>query len=115
MNDDFNTPVLIANLFEAVKLINLVKDGKASLSLSDKELLQTSLYAFVFDVLGLTNEDNTENSDKLDGVVAMLISMRNDARANKDWALSDRIRDELMDLGIQLKDGKDGTSYSIVT
>ena len=54
-----------------------------------------------------------DNSEKLSGVVSLLISMRNEARANKDWALSDKIRDELLELGIQLKDGKEGTSFSI--
>ena len=70
--------------------------------------------AFVFDVLGLRNEEQVaENNDKLDGVVQLLINMRMEARANKDWALSDKIRDELSAIGIQLKDGKEGTSYSI--
>ena len=66
---------------------------------------------FVFDVLGLENTSEQNNSDKLSGVVELLIDMRNDARANKDWALSDKIRDELLVLNIQLKDGKDGTTF----
>ena len=70
--------------------------------------------AFVYDVLGLQNEQQTSNSnDKLDGVLQLLINMRMEARANKDWALSDKIRDELLALGIQLKDGKEGTSYTV--
>ena len=68
----------------------------------------------VFDVLGLQSEQQTaNNNDKLDGVLQLLINMRMEARANKDWVLSDKIRDELLALGIQLKDGKEGTSYSI--
>lgn len=70
--------------------------------------------AFVFDVLGLQSEQQAaNNNDKLDGVLQLLINMRMEARANKDWALSDKIRNELLALGIQLKDGKQGTSYSV--
>jgi cysteinyl-tRNA synthetase len=69
---------------------------------------------FVFDVLGLEDEKAVgNNNEKLEGVVKMLIEMRNQARANKDFALSDQIRDQLMAIGIQLKDGKDGTSFTI--
>ena len=69
---------------------------------------------FVFDVLGLEDEKAIgNNNDKLEGVVNMLIGMRNSARANKDFAMSDQIRDELLAIGIQLKDGKDGTSFTI--
>ncbi len=113
MNDDFNTPVLIAQLFEAVRYINLLKDKKEELSKEDLEDFKNTLNAFVFDVLGLRNNIQNDNSDKLTGVVEMLIAMRNEARDNKDWALSDKIRNELIGLGIQLKDGKDGTSFSL--
>lgn len=113
MNDDFNTPILIAQLFEAVKQINLIHDKKASLTEVDLQLLKSSMQAFTFDVLGLESVGKQPDSHKLDGVVEMLISMRNDARSNKDWALSDKIRDELLALGIQLKDGAEGTSFSI--
>ena len=113
MNDDFNTPVLIAHLFEAVKAINQIKEQNASLNTTDLITLKTTLNAFVFDVLGLMNETNQENSEKINGVVALLIKLRKEARENKDWALSDQIRDELMALGIQLKDGREGTTFSI--
>ena len=113
MNDDFNTPVLIAHLFEAVKAINQIKEQNASLNATDLITLKTTLNAFVFDVLGLVNETNQENSEKINGVVALLIKLRKEARENKDWALSDQIRDELMALGIQLKDGREGTTFSI--
>ena len=69
--------------------------------------------AFVFDVLGLTNENSQDNSEKINGVVELLIKLRKEARENKDWALSDQIRDELIVLGIQLKDGKEGTTFSV--
>lgn len=111
--DDFNSPILIATMFEAVKFINSVKENKATISTSDLQLLKETLNAFVFDVLGLQDANQSEsNNDKLEGVVGMLIAMRNQARADKNFALSDQIRDELLALGIQLKDSKDGTSFS---
>ncbi|MEW5675983.1 cysteine--tRNA ligase [Flavobacterium enshiense] len=114
MNDDFNSPILIAQLFEAVRYINLMKEGKETLTAVDLEHFKNAIHAFVFDVLGLVSEKETAtNSDKLDGVVNMLIGMRNEARANKNWGLSDEIRDKLLALGIQLKDGKEGTSFSV--
>ena len=113
MNDDFNTPILIAHLFEAVKQINLIKEGKESISEADKKFLQSTLDSFIFDVLGLESPTANEGkSDTLSGVVHLLIELRNKARANKDFATSDQIRDELIALGIQLKDGKDGTTFS---
>jgi cysteinyl-tRNA synthetase len=114
MNDDFNTPILIANLFEGVRFINLVNDGKETLTQEALDLLKTTLYAFVFDVLGIRNEKvASDSTSKLEGVVNMLIEMRNEARANKNWGLSDEIRDRLLALNIQLKDGKEGTTFSI--
>ena len=114
MNDDFNTPILIANLFEAVKHINLVKEGKETITETDKELLTVALHNFVFDILGIENQNSSEShSDKLSDVVALLIQLRNEARANKDFATSDKIRDQLATMGIQLKDGKDGTTFNL--
>ena len=113
MNDDFNTPVLIAQLFEAVRFINLLIENKEQINKEDLAQFRSVLQAFVFDVLGLRNNLQNNNSDKLAGVVEMLITMRNEARDNKDWALSDKIRNELIGLGIQLKDGKEGTTFSI--
>tara|TARA_B110000208_G_C11741879_1_gene420246 strand:- start:76 stop:1554 length:1479 start_codon:yes stop_codon:yes gene_type:complete len=113
MNDDFNTPILIAHLFEGVKVINQIKEGKASLTSEDLETLKTTMTDFVFDVLGLMNESAQNNSEKINGVVELLIKLRKEARENKDWGLSDQIRDELVEIGIQLKDGKEGTTFSI--
>ncbi|AWI27000.1 cysteine--tRNA ligase [Flavobacterium pallidum] len=114
MNDDFNTPILIANLFEGVRFINLMKDGSATLSETDLKHFSKLMHAFVFEVLGLENEKLLNgNNDKLEGVINMLIDMRNQARVNKDFTLSDQIRDRLIALGIQLKDGKEGTSFSL--
>ena len=114
MNDDFNSPVLIAELFNAVKFINQIKDGTSSVTAEDLTLLSKTLDVFVFDILGLRKQQaNTQdNSSKLSDTVELLIRMRAEARANKDFALSDKIRDELAAIGIQLKDGKDGTSFS---
>jgi cysteinyl-tRNA synthetase len=114
MNDDFNTPTLIAHLFEAVKHINAIKEGKESITDDDKNLLTTAVNAFVFDILGIENKNETgTNTDKLSDVVTLLIKLRKEARDNKDFATSDKIRDQLADLGIQLKDGKDGTTFSL--
>ncbi len=113
MNDDFNSPVLIAQLFDAVKYINLLIDKKETLTAEDLQEFKETIHSFVFDVLGLQDEAKQDSSDKINGVVEMLIKMRKEARDNKDWALSDKIRDELAALGIQLKDGKDGTTFSV--
>ncbi|WMW77258.1 cysteine--tRNA ligase [Flavobacterium sp. 20NA77.7] len=116
MNDDFNTPILIAQLFEGIKYVNLVNDGKEQLTSDDIELLHTTLHTFFSDILGLTfgeTQHASENhSKKLDGTIELLIEMRNNARANKNWALSDEIRDKLAAVGIILKDGKEGTTYT---
>jgi cysteinyl-tRNA synthetase len=115
MNDDFNTPILIAQLFEGARFINTVNDGSATITAEDLQDLSTTLSHFIFDVLGMTNPDSSGNSnstEKLKGVVEMLIEMRNEARANKNFALSDEIRDKLLALGIQLKDGKEGTTFT---
>ncbi len=114
MNDDFNTPILIAQLFEGIKYVNLINDGKETLTQGDLETLVTTLNVFTFDILGIRNETEMgSNSEKLKGTVELLIAMRNEARANKNFALSDQIRDQLLAIGIQLKDGKDGTTFSL--
>lgn len=114
MNDDFNTPILIAHLFEGVKHINLIKAGEESITQDDKTVLQNTLKTFVYEVLGLEKPSVVkENSQTLNSLVALLIQLRNTARTNKDFATSDQIRDKLAALGIQLKDGKEGTTFSI--
>jgi cysteinyl-tRNA synthetase len=114
MNDDFNTPILIAQLFEGVKLVNQIKEGKEQATSSDLEILNNTFQSFVFDVLGLVNATQAEGSlDKLNEAVNLLIELRQEARSNRDFALSDKIRDRLADAGIQLQDGKDGTVFTI--
>ncbi|MAO07665.1 MAG: cysteine--tRNA ligase [Alteromonas sp.] len=115
MNDDFNSPVLIAQLFEATKFINLLKEGKATITKGDLGTLQSTMHDFLFEVMGLVDVSVSDNQDgnKLSEAVEILIELRNQARANKDFATSDQIRDQLLEAGIQLKDGKDGTTYSL--
>lgn len=115
MNDDFNSPILIAELFRIVKFINQIKDQKATISPHDLALISKHIKEFVFDILGLKNEISsvTRFEGKLKETVDLLISMRKEARANKDFEMSDKIRDRLKEIGIQLKDGKDGTIFTI--
>ena len=113
MDDDFNTPVLIAGLFEAVRHINLVRDGKETITPESKEKLSKAMNDFAFEVLGLHKmQQEAGNNQAFDKAIQLLIEIRNQARAEKNWALADKIRDELSRFGIQLKDGKDGTTYS---
>lgn len=113
MNDDFNTPILIAHLFEAVKEINHLKDGSRQINPSDKDRLNKLLHAFVFDILGLKKESSSNTNSQTPALVEMLIKLRKEARDNKDFATSDSIRDQLLALGIQLKDGPEGTTFSL--
>jgi len=113
MNDDFNSPILIAQLFETVKLIYRVQQEEETLTAVDIEKLNNAVHGFVFDVLGLTLAVQKEDNAYLDKALSVLIDLRNQARANKDFATSDRIRDELFAKGIQLKDGTDGTTYTL--
>lgn len=116
MNDDFNTPVLIAKMFDAVKHINNIKDENETISAEDLEQLKSTLHAFTFDVLGLEQQSTSgdeSGTQKLSGTLELLIQLRAEARANRDFATSDKIRDELAKLDIELKDGKDGTTFSL--
>lgn len=110
--DDFNSPILISHLFEAVKWIFQLKNGDNKINPDELNELKSLFNALIFDVLGLqTPEEN--NNKKLDGTLQILIDLRNQARKSKNWELSDQIRDKLLAEGIELKDGKDGTTYSI--
>ncbi|MCB9202245.1 MAG: cysteine--tRNA ligase [Flavobacteriales bacterium] len=110
MNDDFNSPILIAKLFDATKFINSIKDGKDSLNQEDLDELKTTMNVFVFDILGLQATSNSD-SKHLNLVMQILIDMRNHARNQKNWELSDDIRNRLTEAGIVLKDGKNETSF----
>ncbi|PUV23633.1 MULTISPECIES: cysteine--tRNA ligase [Sphingobacterium] len=111
MDDDFNSPVLIAELFEIVRIINSIYDGKAKVSEEGLEKLKIFMKEFVEDILGLRN-DQASGTDDIDDVMNLVIKLRNEAKANKDFVTSDRIRDELNAIGIQLKDSKEGTLWN---
>lgn len=111
MSDDFNTAKTLAVLFEMAARINDFKSGNTSLNKVGKDVFEqfkTTYQAFVRDVLGL-REENEQNNDLLDGTIKILIELRKKARLDKNFALSDKIRDDLKQVGVQLKDGKDGT------
>ena len=112
MNDDFNTPILISNLFEAVKFVQNTNDGRSSISKADLDELRSTFYKFVYDVLGLTQEEQKVDH-YLENSINLLIELRNDARNRKDFATSDKIRDKLAKVGIQLQDGAQETTYNL--
>lgn len=111
MNDDFNAPILISHLFEAVKYINSINDGKATITAEDLTILQTEVNAFMFDVLGFTMGSDAGES-RLEPVMDLILDLRQQARENKDWTTSDKIRDGLAGAGITVKDSKEGTSWN---
>ncbi|MCA0425981.1 MAG: cysteine--tRNA ligase [Bacteroidetes bacterium] len=113
LNDDFNTPIAIAALFEGVRMINTLNDGKASLVQEDLDTLKTLFHAIVFDVLGLKEENQADNS-KVDGLMQLILDQRTAAKARRDFASSDQIRDQLKAIGIEVKDGKEGSTYSFI-
>ena len=113
MCDDFNTPMVIAHLFEITRLINLVADKKDTVTEADKQALKEN-FAIVFnDILGMKNEQADNSMHIVDSLMQVILSLRKEARANKDWAKSDMIRDELAKAGIVIKDGKDGASWTM--
>lgn len=111
MNDDFNTPVLIANLFEVVKYINSIHDGKESITADDLQLLREEMNGFVRGVLGLS-VDVPKEDNKLDSIMKLVLDLRQEARERKDWPTSDKIRDGLTNAGITVKDSKEGSSWN---
>lgn len=115
MNDDFNSPILIAHLFEGVKYINAINEELETITKEDLDLLKTTMRDFLFDVLGLQeiSAETATDDDKLSATIELLIELRNQARTNKDFETSDRIRDELAKRGIQLKDGKEDTTFTV--
>jgi cysteinyl-tRNA synthetase len=112
MNDDFNSPVVIAELFEAARIINTVYDGKGSISAAELEKLKQLMNDFVYEIFGLKDEDSSNT--ELNDVLEMVIDIRKSAKENKDYATSDKIRIGLQSIGIQLKDSKDGTTWNKV-
>ncbi len=115
MGDDFNTPVLISVLFDAVKWVNILQDGRQDASADQIQALHTLLQDYVFDVLGLREEATQSAGDDglRDGLLDLLVDLRTGAKTNKDWATADAIRNALGELGITIKDSKDGSSWEL--
>ena len=114
LNDDFNSPVLISHIFEIVKIINLVKEGKELANLHDLEVMKEIFNTFAVNILGLKFEKAGEGHDELiAGLVELLLDLRMNARQNKDFATSDKIRDELARVGVEVRDRKDGADWNL--
>jgi len=114
MDDDLNSPILISNLFEGVRIINAAADGTERVSTSDIETLKSLFRTFVFEVLGLINEEAGSADDKLTGnLMKIIIDLRQDAKNRKEWTISDNIREKLKKAGIILKDLKEGAEWEI--
>ena len=112
MNDDFNTPILIAHLFDGVKVINSVKDGNASLNGVDLAKMKSIFQNFAVEVLGLqVIKDN--NNNLTNEVMDLILQLRKNAKTNKDFNTADLIRDELEKKGIEIKDGRQGSSWGL--
>ena len=114
LDDDLNSPVLLSHLFEGVKYINSVNDGTAKLNDPDLESLKQLFSTFVFDILGLKDETEGMRDEKLTGeLMKIIIGLRQDAKNNKDFGTSDKIREELKKAGVVLKDKKDGAEWEV--
>jgi cysteinyl-tRNA synthetase len=115
MNDDMNTALVISHLFDASRAINQIADKKATITAADLDELKATFKLFMYDILGLKEERGSSNGreEAFGKVVDMLLEQRLVAKANKDWATSDKIRNELAALGFEIKDGKDGTTWKL--
>ncbi|MGL5262499.1 MAG: DALR domain-containing protein, partial [Bacteroides sp.] len=116
MNDDLNTPIVISHLFDGAKMINNILAGKHSISAEDLEELKSIYQLFLFDILGMRVDKGAsagEREEAYGKVVDMLLEQRLIAKENKDWATSDKIRDELQALGFEIMDTKEGTDWKL--
>ncbi len=115
MNDDLNSSVVISHLFDACRVINSVADKKATMDAAVLEALTDAFRTFAFDILGLKEETGSGSGreEAFGHVVDMLLEQRMAAKANKDWATSDKIRDRLAELGFEVKDTKDGFTWKL--
>jgi cysteinyl-tRNA synthetase len=113
LNDDLNSPILIAHLFDAIKAINLSFSGKLSMTESDIKELSRLMYLFIEDILGLVSEQQTSDTKIIDKLVSLILEIRQEAKNKKDWATSDKIRDQLNQTGIEIKDGKEGSAWGL--
>ena len=113
LDDDFNSPIVIANLFEGVRIINSINDNKDTISSEALDLLKTIFKTFVFDILGLKDESSADHSEYLKGLMELILQIRQRSRENKDWETSDQIRDTLQKLKIIVKDGKEVSTWEL--
>jgi len=116
MNDDLNTPIVIAHLFDGVRMINSINDGNETISATDLARLKSLYNVFVYEILGFKNEESSEgkNNELLGKVIELVLQLRMEAKNNKDWTTSDRIRNELSKIGIQVMDRKDGFEWQTI-
>ena len=112
MSDDLNTPIAISHLFDAVRTINSINDGKEKIDSDSLEKLKALFQTFIFEILGLVEEE-ASSDDLSSDLINMILNLRMDIKANKDYATADKIRDELTKLGIVIKDKKDGFDWEI--
>ena len=113
MDDDFNTPILIAHLFDGVRIINSVKDGKERLNIIDLEKMKSVFNTFVTDILGFVSEKKSSGNDLTKEIMELVLKLRENAKTNKDFDSADLIREELNKLNIQVKDSRDGSSWEV--
>ncbi len=114
MMDDMNTPILIGHLFEGVKWISALSEGRQTLNAADLEKLKSLFHNYVYKVLGLNKTQSSETGDQITGnLVEMILQLRTDAKAQRDFDTADRIREKLSDLGITIKDRLDGADWEI--
>ncbi|MAQ32184.1 MAG: cysteine--tRNA ligase [Flavobacteriales bacterium] len=112
MNDDLNTPIVLSHLFELVKIINSAKEGSYDLKLEDIDNLKQMFHKYTISIFGLHSLNQENNTSDLDGLMNLILDIRNKSKENKDWATADKIREELNNLSIQIKDTKDGSQWS---
>ncbi len=114
LNDDFNSPIAIAQLFDAVKIINSINDGKESISSTDLKDLQELFKDVVFDILGLQdiNSGSVYNSELIEGLMNTILDTRKELKSRKEFELTDQIRENLSKINIQIKDTREGTKWN---
>ncbi len=115
LNDDINSPIAIAHLFDGVKMINSIKVGNEKISAEDLVDLKSFFNSMIFDILGFKDEQSSGSNDNevLGKSIELLLTLRNEAKANKDWGTADKIRDELNEIGIEIKDTKEGADWKL--
>ena len=113
LDDDLNSPIAISQLFEAVRFINSIADKKETVNTSDLDKLKNLFQNVVFDILGLKDEQAGNKGELVNNLVKIIINLRQQSKNNKDWQTSDNIRQQLTELGITVKDTKEGTDWSM--